>query len=75
MSIENNFLVQVLDKSTRGDLVLTNVAETIKDIKTGGSLCCSDHTLAEFMIFRSMYLEKSRVRTLNFRRANFRLFK
>ena len=74
MSIENNFLVQVLDKSTRGDLVLTNVAETIKDIKTGGSLCCSDHTLAEFMISRDVGLAKSGVRTLNFGRANFKLF-
>jgi len=46
-----------------------------KQVKTGGSVGCSNHTLAEFLISRSVGLTKSRVRTLNFRRVNFQLFK
>jgi len=49
--------------------------ETIKDIKIGGRLGCSDHALVEFAILRNMGLAKSGVRTLNFRRVNFRLLK
>jgi len=41
---------------------------------TAHSLVLS-HNLAELVITRSMILAKSGVRTLNFRRANFRLFK
>lgn len=78
-SIEDNFLIQVLDKTTTReallDLVITNTAELIKEVKIGGSLSCSDHTLAEFVISRDMGLAKSKVRTLNFRRTNFQLFK
>ena len=77
--VEDNFLVQVQDKPTREevllDLVFTNVDELIKEVKTGGSLGCSDHALAEFVILRDMSLAKSKVRTLSFRRANLQLFK
>ena len=41
----------------------------------GGSLGCSDHSLVEFTILRDMGQVKSRARTLDFRRANFQLFK
>ena len=48
-SIDTNFLVQVLDRSTRGDVlldsVLTNAEEIIKDIKIRGTLGRSDHSL------------------------------
>ena len=68
-----------LDRQTRGeallDPVLTNVEEIIKDLKMGGGLGCSDHALVEFMILRNVDLAKSGVRTLKFRRANFRLCK
>lgn len=47
----------------------------IKEVKIGGSLDCSDHVLAEFVISRIMGLAKTGVRMLNFRRANIRLFK
>ena len=56
------------------DLVLTN-AESFRDVKIGGSLGCSDHALVEFVIWRNAGLAKSRVCTLNFRRANFWLLK
>ena len=78
-SVEYNFLVQVLDKPTRGDallnLLLTNGNQFSKEIEIGGSLGCSDHALVEFVIPRNVGLSRSRVRTLNFRRANFQPFK
>lgn len=47
MCIENNFLVQVLYRLTRGatllDLVLTKEEEIIKEVKAGSSLGCSNH--------------------------------
>ena len=46
-SIDDNFLIQVVNRSTRGgvllDLVLSTVEEIIKDIKIRGSPGCSDH--------------------------------
>ena len=78
-SVEDNFLVQVIDGPTRGeallDLVLTNEEESIREVKIGGSLGCSDHALVEFVILKNAGLAKSRARTLCFRRANFRLLK
>ena len=78
-SVEDNFLVQVIDGPTRGeallDLVLTNAEESIREVKIGGSLGCSDHALVEFVILKNAGLAKSRVTTLCFRKGNFRLLK
>ena len=77
--IEDNFLSQVVDSPTRGDAILdllvTSASELISDIKIGGSLGCGDHALVEFTVLRDMGQVKSKVRTLNFRKANFQLFK
>ncbi|KAK4805648.1 hypothetical protein QYF61_022406 [Mycteria americana] len=77
--IEDNFLSQVIDSPTRGDAILdllvTNTSELIGDAKTGGSLGCNDHALVEFTVLRDMGQVKSEVRSLNFRKAKFRLFK
>ena len=74
-SVEDNILVQVVDGPTQGeallDLVLTNAEESIREVKIGGSLGCSDHALVEFVILKNVGLAKSRTRTLCFRRANF----
>lgn len=43
----------------------------IREMRTGGSLGCSDHALAEFLISRNTGLAENKVRTLNFRRVNF----
>lgn len=71
--IEENFLVQVLDKATREevlpDLVLTIVEELNKEGKLGGTWGCSDCALFELVILREM--AKSKVS----RRTNFRLFR
>ncbi|KAK4823256.1 hypothetical protein QYF61_000223 [Mycteria americana] len=75
--IEDNFLSQVINSPTRGDAILdllvTNATELIGDIKTGGSLGCSDHALVEFAVLRDMGQVKSKVRNLNFRKAEFQL--
>lgn len=71
--VEDNFLVQVLDKATRSeellDLELTNVDELIKGVKIGGRLGCSHLALIEFVISRS------KVKTLNIERGKFQLFR
>lgn len=44
--VEDNLLIQVLDKATRGeallDLVLTNANKLIKEVRNGGSVGCSN---------------------------------
>ncbi|RMC06895.1 hypothetical protein DUI87_16345 [Hirundo rustica rustica] len=76
---ENNFLVQVLDKSTSIeillDLVLTNAEVLIQEDKIGYCLGCSDHALIELVISRNTGLAKSQISTMNFRKVNFQLFK
>ena len=57
------------------DLLVTNARELIGDVKIRGSLGCSDHALVEFALLREMGQAKSKVRTLNFRKANLQLFK
>jgi len=47
--------------------MVTNASELIGDIKTGGSLGCSDHALVQFTVLRDMGKVRSIVRTLNFR--------
>lgn len=62
--VEDNFLVQVLDSLTRGELLLdflTNAEKMVKDIKIGGSLDSSNHTLVEFVILRNVGLAKSKL--------------
>jgi len=55
--------------------MLTNASELIGDVKTGGSLGCSDHVLVEFTVLRHMGKVRSIIRTFNFRKTNFQLFK
>jgi len=55
--------------------MLTNVSELIGGIKIGGSLGCSDHALVEFTVLRDMGKARRVLRTINFRKANFQLFK
>jgi len=73
--LENNLLVQELDKLTREkavlDLVLISAEEFTEEVKIGSSLGCSYYALVETMISRNL----SRIRTLNFRIVKFWLFK
>jgi len=46
----------------------------IGDVRIGGCLCCSDHAVVEFTLLGDMRQAKSKIRMLNFRKANFQLF-
>lgn len=78
-SVENNFLVQILDSPTTSEtllgLALVCVKETFKEVKFRSSLGCSEHDLVKFTIWRNMGLARVKSELLNFRRVDFRMFK
>lgn len=53
----------------------TSVGELILNVKIGGSLGCSNHALVEFAVLRNMGQVRNKVMPLNFRKADFQLFK
>ena len=55
--------------------MLTGAEESIREVKTGGSLGCSGRALVDFVTWRNAGLAKSRVRTVSSRRANLQLLK
>ncbi|PKU39003.1 hypothetical protein llap_10699 [Limosa lapponica baueri] len=55
--------------------MVTNASELTDDIKIGGSLGHSDHAPVMFAVLRDTDQGKSKVRTMNFRKAKFQLFK
>ncbi|KAK4822670.1 hypothetical protein QYF61_019037 [Mycteria americana] len=57
------------------DLVLTNREELVGNVKLKGSLGCSDHEMVEFKILRAPRRVHSKLSTLDFRRADFGLFR
>ncbi|CAM4612895.1 unnamed protein product [Lepidochelys olivacea] len=74
-SVGDNFLAQVLEEPTRGgaflDLLLTNRVELVWEAKVDGNLGGSDHELVEFRILTQGRKVSSRIRTLDFRKADF----
>jgi len=78
-SIDDNFLMQVVEEPTRQgallDLVLTHKECLVEDVKVGGRLGCSDHEMVEFGILHGGSRAISRIKTLDLSRANFSLFK
>ncbi|GAB0208218.1 hypothetical protein GRJ2_003287500 [Grus japonensis] len=77
--VDDNFLLQVIEEPTRRgamlDLVLTNKEGLVGDVKLKGSLGCSDHEMVEFRILRAARRARSKLTTLDFRRADFGLFR
>ncbi|GAB0186117.1 hypothetical protein GRJ2_001077000 [Grus japonensis] len=77
--IDDNFFLQVIEEPTRRgamlDLVLTNKEELVGNVKLKGSLGCSDHERVEFKILRTARRVHSKLTTLDFRRADFDLFR
>ncbi|GAB0179874.1 hypothetical protein GRJ2_000452700 [Grus japonensis] len=57
------------------DLVLTNKEGLAGDVKLKGSLDCSDHEMVEFKILRAARRAHSKLTILDFRRADFGLFR
>ncbi|GAB0208651.1 hypothetical protein GRJ2_003330800 [Grus japonensis] len=76
---DDNFLLQVIEEPTRRgamlDLVLANKEGLVGDVKLKGSLGCSDHEMVEFKILRAVRRAHSKLTTLDFRRADFGLFR
>ncbi|CAM4569974.1 unnamed protein product [Lepidochelys olivacea] len=74
-NVGDNFLVQVLEEPTRGrallHLLLTNREELVGEAKVDGNLGGSDHEMVEFKILTQGRKESSRIRTLDFRKADF----
>ncbi|GAB0208082.1 mitochondrial enolase superfamily member 1 [Grus japonensis] len=77
--VDDNFLFQVIEEPTRRgamlDLVLTNKEGLVGNAKLKGSLGCSDHEMVEFKILRAARKAHSKLATLDFRRADFGLFR
>lgn len=63
----------------RGDALLgftlTNTEGLIRDVQVRGSFGCSDHEVAEFRITRGGNTAKNRIAMLDFRKADFDLFR
>ncbi|GAB0179436.1 mitochondrial enolase superfamily member 1 [Grus japonensis] len=57
------------------DLILTNKEDLVGDVKLKGDLGCSDHDMVEFRILRAARRAHSKLTTLDFRRADFGLFR
>ncbi|GAB0204485.1 hypothetical protein GRJ2_002914100 [Grus japonensis] len=77
--VGDNFLLQVIEEPTRRgamlDLILTNKEGLVGDVKLKGSLGCSDHEMVEFRILRAVRRVHSKLTILDFRRADFGLFR
>ena len=76
-SISDNLLIQAIEKPVRRDalLTLTKKEGLTGDVKAEGSLGCSDHEIVEFRIVRGWSRVKSKITVLDFRRADFGLFR
>ena len=78
-STDDNFLMQVVEEPTKRDtlldLILMNKERLVEDLKVGGILSCSDHEVVEFRILCGGSRAINGIKTLDFRRANFALFK
>jgi len=57
------------------DLVLTNKEGLLKNVRLRGSLGCSDHEMVDFKILRAVRRVHSKLTALDFRRADFGLFR
>ncbi|PKU31484.1 adaptin ear-binding coat-associated protein 1 [Limosa lapponica baueri] len=77
--VEDNFLTQLVREPTREsallDLLLVNREGLVGDVKVGGRLGQSDHEMIEFSILGEARRGANRTATLDFRRADFGLFR
>ncbi|TRZ07325.1 hypothetical protein HGM15179_019139 [Zosterops borbonicus] len=77
--MDDNFLSQLVGELTRGDtmlhLLFTNRDGLVGDVVVGGQLGQSDHEITEFSIFGEIRRYINKTFTLDFRRADFGLFK
>lgn len=78
-STEDSFLTQMIEEAMRIGvplaLIITNKEGLFEDVKVEGSLGCSNHKMVEFRVPRRGTRAKSKITTLNIRRADFGLFR
>ena len=68
-------LQQPTRKGATLDLILTNEEGLVGNVKLKGSLGCSDHKMVELKILRASKRACGKLATLDFRRADFDLFR
>ena len=77
--VGDNFLTQLVREPTRGsnilDLLFVNREGLVGDVKVGGCWGQSDHEMLDFSILVELRRGVSRTATLDFRRADFNLFR
>ena len=77
--VDDNLFFQAVQEPMRKgampDLVFTNEGGPVSNAKLKGSPGCSDHKMAEFKILRISKRVGSQLVTLDFRRADFELFR
>jgi len=77
--VEDNFLTQLVSEPTRGgallDLLFTNREGLLGDVVAGGRLGLSDHEMTEFSVRGEVKRGASKTATMDFRRADFGLFR
>ncbi|RMC21672.1 hypothetical protein DUI87_02540 [Hirundo rustica rustica] len=77
--MEDNFLLQLVGEPTRGgtmlDLLFANRDGLVGDVVVGCRLGQSDHEVIEFSIFGEIRRNTNKTLTLDFRRADFGLFR
>lgn len=76
--VKDNFLSEVLSEPTRKYASLdlfVNKERLLGDVMVGGSLGCDDHQKVEFKVLGVMRKIFSRVATLDFEKANFKLLR
>ena len=77
--VEDNFLTQLVGEPTRGgallDLLFMNREGLVGGVMVGGRLGLRDHEMIEFSILGEAKKVVSKTTTMDFRRANFGLFK
>ena len=78
-STDDNFLMYMVEESKSRcvllGLVLTNKEELVGNVKPSGNPDNSNHEIVDFKILHGRNKAVSRIATLDFRRANFYLFK
>ncbi|KAK4807752.1 hypothetical protein QYF61_023585 [Mycteria americana] len=77
--VEDNFLTELVSEPTREgsllDLLFVNREGLVGDVTVGGCLGHSDHEMTEVLILGEVRRGVSRTATLDFRRADFGLFR
>jgi len=77
--VEDNFLTQLVSEPSRAgaslDMLFTNRERLVRDLVGGGHIGFSDHGMTEFSVRDEVKRGASKTTTMDFRRADFGLFR